>query len=517
MLPRDRTLARVVAGTLAATALLSGRAYGQDAGVEMAGPIAAPAPVEYASQDANPLSVWPESTRGSGFEARVEISETWIDNIDLAGPGQPKKSDFVTQVTPGFTYSVDRNGLTAGIDYSAQGVLYARSEAQDQVFHRLDAGGEATLVDDLLYLEASAGANQTVIDAAGPRGTLGSVLNAQNNLANAISGSVAPSIRRRIGSTQFDARFQLGFVNFEQVGEDATNVPAGAVQDSDNQQILARWGTHEQSPQRLRWSLQYDRQVAEYDLSRRFEYEQQQAELGFRVSPSLTLLGFGGRETEFVTGRATAAQKDTFWRAGFAYAGGPHHELEATYGKRFFGSAYNAQYRYTGRRLRMFARYEEGPTTQSQEFFLRPAGGIEQGSIGDEDLAGLTSQVFIRKYGDLRASLTGRLTTIDLEFGHYRRLFPDDAARNDRTLQGTLSVTRRLGARSTLRLGYSWRKLELLQGGLGSGTDESVRLEYLRTLTRTITASLAAGRVSQDGSSALYDANFVTLRLGKTF
>lgn len=455
-----------------------------------------------------------------GFVPSIETSVTYVDNV-LLGEAE-KTSSIITQLIPGFTYDVARGRLAASADYSMQGIAYSDDSERNQAYHRFDGIARGEVVSDLFYILGRASAGQQLVNPTATGGSLENILDTGGNVVNAYMASITPYVTKDIGGTTFDARYTRGFVHYDDVETTTDTAPAPGllipISNSQNEEIYAGWGTQEMNPSRFSWQLSYDRQKADYDTAPTFTYELALLELGFRITRTFTLLANGGKESD-ATDIAGAAELDsTYYEGGFQWQLARDHQVRALAGHRFYGNSYNFLYRFTGRRVTFWTTYSEGPTTSSQELFLRPisdAGAIPSSTV--TGIGGVSSDVFVRKYLDVRGTLEGRLTTIGIEGGYFRRIYVNLAERNERTVQGGITVTRRLGPRSSLRASYGYRDIEAVNLLLGASRDTNLRLEYLRTIGKDFTVGVAAGRNSVTASTAEYDVNYGLVRLSKIF
>lgn len=483
------------------------------------------APLKVEGTNKNPLTIDARAGARQGFSLSLETSETYVDNVTLARQDDPKTSSFITQVIPGIRYDANRGRFQASAEYSLAAVDYSDDHGRDVVFNRFDGIARGEVIPDLFYIEGRGAVGQRAVTPDLQAGGLESILDTGGNLVNAYTAAIAPYIRKQIDETIFNARYTYGFVRYSDVGGRSATAGTGGIvgplPDSRNNQIYASWGNDVRTAEHVTWQISYDRQKADYDTAPSFIYEQSQLQLGWKITRDLTLLVNGGQETEAVpTAAGATPPRSTYWQAGFDYQVSRAQEVRALGGHRFYGNAYDFLYRFTGKNVTFWTTYVEGPTTASDELFLRPAGEageLPSSSLAGNYLPGVTSEVFIRKYLDVRATIAGRLTTIGLEGGNYRRTYPNSPEKNERDLHAGITLTRRLGLTTALRAGYGHRDLEVTQFVGGTGAESSYRLEWLRTMSRTLTLAAAVGRLTATGTTAPHEVNFAVLRLGKTF
>ncbi|MDO9188337.1 MAG: TIGR03016 family PEP-CTERM system-associated outer membrane protein, partial [Sulfurimicrobium sp.] len=100
----------------------------------------------------------------------LDLKETYSDNIRLASPGN-EKSDFVTQINPGISLTGTGPRLKVNARYGMQNLIYAEESSRNTLRHQLNAGANAELLDDLLYLDGKASISQQNISTFGQQST----------------------------------------------------------------------------------------------------------------------------------------------------------------------------------------------------------------------------------------------------------------------------------------------------------------------------------------------------------
>jgi uncharacterized protein (PEP-CTERM system associated) len=461
-----------------------------------------------------------ENVQAPGFQPRLDAAEIYVDNVTLAGPGQPKNGSFITQARPGFHYSEDRPRFQALADYEFQYLYFTQGSDRDQGYHRLFAEANGEVIPDLFYLKGNAGADQMVLNPTQPS-SLDTVVNTGNNLVNGYTATLTPYFQKHFGDTVALLSYSRGFVSYK----DAANAGFGNadITGSDNQRILASWGTADPHLARFSWNLNFDKQEADYGRALpTFRYEEALASLGYLVTRSLRLIAEGGSETDLSRARSDGGLDSTFYQGGFEYLLGRSNVLRLLAGHHFYGTSYDALYRYTGRTLEIESTYTEGPTTASQELFIRPLAGAGAGQpvlapvLTGGDLAVLDSEVFIRKYSNTRVELHGRRTAIEVRLDIYRRNYPTDFLKNDRAVQTFATITRSLNSRDRVSFGYGYRRYELLQQDADL-RESSYRLQYLRQVSRSFALTGTIGRLEGNGATTRYSANYGMIGISMKF
>ena len=454
-----------------------------------------------------------------GFQPRLEASEVFVDNVDLAGPGASKDSAFITQVRPGFRYEETRPRFQGLADYTFQYLFYSNNNASNQGYHQLSAYANGEVIPDLFFVRADAGASQVVVDAARPS-TLDTLLNTNGNLVNGYTGSVSPYLQRHVGDTLALLEYTRGFVSYR--GTDNGGFGGSTITGSRNQRLRANWGTDDATLTRFSWNASFDRQEADYgNEAPTFRYEEALLKLEYGLTPQLRLIAEGGAESNLSNGNNEGHLDTGFYQGGFSYSLGRSNQIRILMGHRFYGTSYEFLYRYTGRVLELESTYTEGPTTEAQELFIRPINGaagaapVVQPVVTGGDLARLTGEVFVRKYLNSRLVLRGRRTAIELDLNVYRRNYLVDTAKDDHSVEATGGIIRDLSSRDRLRLSYGFRRYFLIGGE--DLRESAYKLEWVRQLSRTLAATGTVGRLEGSGTSQRYTVNYAMVGVSKAF
>jgi hypothetical protein len=448
----------------------------------------------------------------SGFEPRLFIGETYVDNLALVDPNASKQDDFVTQVNPGFNWRVKRPRFYSYVDYTLQSLFYADNSDLNQVYNQLLATATGELAENLFFLEGSAVAVQQVVDPTQPVNIPEKIFDTSGNLTDSYTAHLTPYLRHRFGSgLVVDARYTYGFVKYHELDNTED------LNDSVDQQALFSLGTDEESPPRLSWKVAYDHENADYENSLPFRYDQASVELGYAATRELRLIARAGYESDLTVDTTDGGLDESYWLAGFEYEAGHGNRLRAMGGQRFFGTTYDVAYEYSGRQLMVNLHYVDGPETAAHELMIRPVTEQAQTPvpISGTDLTVVSSDLYVRKDFEGSMTLTGRRTKIEVHLRDYRRRYlTRDLA--DEFREAGAGLVRQLTARTDLALGANWSDYEIEDGG-GAVDDLNLSVDLRRRITETLRGSLSLGRQERSGDFSQYDANWITLSVTKTF
>lgn len=287
----------------------------------------------------------------------LAVSETYSDNIGLAPHGQ-ERSDWVTQIMPGFSLYRDSARLKLNVNYGLQALFYASESDRNTVNHVLDAKGNAELVENLFFLDATAGMSQQNISLLGPQSA--DNLSLAGNRTDVRTLSLSPYLRKNFGvAATGEARYTHEVVD------------AGD-QDSKADRVLLKLASGP-SFGRLGWGLNYAKEKTDFSNFPDVEREVVSGTLSYLLRPNLSLIGTAGREenTYVFTG---SAPEGSFWSAGFSWAPTPRTDIGASVGRRFFGSTHALNFNHRQQRAVWNLSYTQDiVTSQSQLFALSVA------------------------------------------------------------------------------------------------------------------------------------------------
>ena len=290
------------------------------------------------------------------FDANVGASATYTDNVNQSSSN--KEDSLVLTVTPGFTLRTEGSRrMDATIAYSLSGVARFGGGDDTDLNHNLNATGSAELVEDFLFIDASARVSQELISL------LGSPADASINSSNrATTGSwdISPYIKKRFSTfADFEARYSTGGALFE------NDVVSNLYSDTFSTSLTS--GTRFSN---LNWGLDYSwRDVSSRDgggIDTSYTYDRANLSLGYALTRKFRLIGNIGRERITYEEASAEDLDDTVWSAGFAWTPSRRTSLQATAGERFFGNTYDVSANYRTRVSSWTLSYTEDVNDISQ-------------------------------------------------------------------------------------------------------------------------------------------------------
>lgn len=324
---------------------------------------------------------------------RVSVSEIYTDNVNLRPSGQAN-SDLLTRLRPGFDLYANSARLTGSLSYTLDAVLSSFGSGRNNLFHDLDATGNAELIKQHLFVDASARSTQQAIDLLRPVGIDNTT--ATNNLTEVTFLSVSPYLTNHFGSF---ADSTLRYAHDRVYGG------GGTLSDSYTNRVDAQLASGDLFGP-LFWALDASRRrtiQSRNSDSDTFNqgsgqlgsgtFNQGSGQLGYRLSPHWSVSATGGYEdNNYNTFRNT--QDGAFWDVGVHWVPNQRMNLEAHYGHRFFGTTGSLNLSYRRRTTLWQASYSESIASQ-QDLVRTNAGTVVTFSCPPSDQSCTPASVFI--------------------------------------------------------------------------------------------------------------------------
>lgn len=459
-------------------------------------------------------------------QSSISVSQTLTDNGRLEKDGQ---AEAITQVTPAVRVSARGPRVQGSIDYALNGVVYARESDRSTIQNRLSLRGSGELVENHLYLDASAQASQQLTTAFGqptPGGLPG------GDTTQVYTYTLSPYVVGRLGSV---ANLTARVTHSQTITPDASRFGA----TTDSAQLALNSGS---SFSRLGWALVATRTVSDYDASRRTEADSVLGTLSYRVTPEFVVRASAGADwNDYRTVDKTRYDR---YGVGFDWRPTVRTTLSAQVDDRYFGTGYNVTFQHRTPRtvwtlrasrdaseingrgnaavatvfdllFAQFASIEPDPLKREQLVlaFLQ-ANGIAPGTLVFTNV--LFGAATLQETQSLSFALLGRRTTVTVTLTNSRtsRLdalatgIGDDFANTDFVRQQGLSVNlaHRLSAVSSASLALSEQRNE---GELDTQRtrQRTVTLTWTTQTGRRSSLSLAARHVSFDSDTRPYTEN----------
>jgi hypothetical protein len=441
------------------------------------------------------------------FAPRVTLGQTWTDNVTLAPDGL-EESEWITELTPGFTLGRDGPRARLQLDYDLQALWFADNSDFNDQFHQLNGTGNFELAPETLFLDAFARYDQQNINTSG-RVAYDNIFQTGNRTDTVVFGASPYHVGRWGTWGESLVRYQYQGTRFTNTDDTTVNV-----EDSDTNAISASLGSP-LAGRRFSWRTSGSTSRTEFDQAPEFRYDRVALDLGLPVGLRTRLTGTVGQESDIEEDSSAGGLDANFWFVGVEWNPNELESFEGRVGNRFYGTAYEFNYTRRGARGELGLSYSEEPTTASgvlggDDAFVpgtRPGGRPT-----------LDTRVFLQKRLTGRADYELTRSRISAQIFASERSY-QDAAGGEETNYGTrLNYDWDLAPRTTLGANLGWERREFDDTGREDDYgDLGVRLT--REITRTLSGSLRASHFLRNSDDAAneYNANQVSLSVDAQF
>lgn len=431
------------------------------------------------------LMSWSTSIFAGQWEMRpsLQLGEIYTDNIALAPPGK-EKTEFVTQINPGFSIHGKGGRIKLDLAYVLQNYIYPTDGNRNSSISRLAANGNAELVKNIFFVDARSSISQQIINATG-RVALDN-LNA-GNYANVYTYGLSPYVKLRF------ATYAVGELRFS---EDRVENQTNNISNADSQQYTAHLNNGIGSG-RLRWNagyLKHDLDQKSYGVS---HYQSANANILYQVSRAWSLMIHSGYEDNKLA-RINNPHNGSFWSAGLEWSPSPRFAVSGTKGENNWdanlslnpnertsmhigyqnrniglirGPSWNVILSHRTRRTTWQGSYsEENTTVQSlqlsnQQFFhlidsqgnliVDPNTGLPVVVV--RNVFSLTDQNFTRKRGQLAVTMNTGKSEIVLSVFNEQRIYSVSNNNSEDVVGPSFSWIWHFAPRTRSMIGGGWQ------------------------------------------------------------
>jgi uncharacterized protein (PEP-CTERM system associated) len=254
----------------------------------------------------------------------ISLSETLTDNSRLSSTN--RQADLITVVAPGLHVSSSGGRIKGFLDYSLQGLIYARHSANNEVQNSLNAAATAEAIEDWAFVDVRANVSQQAISAFGTQSADPHLVN--DNRTEVATYLVSPYVHGRLSDiAAYDAR--LTYSSTRSNASEASDVTT-----SESSIRLAGPGT----ASKLGWAADASHQVFRFSEGRRNENDRLRLQLNWAIDPQLRAYVTGGREANnFVS---FDKKSYTTRGGGIDWFPSERTSVSASAERRFFGNSH---------------------------------------------------------------------------------------------------------------------------------------------------------------------------------
>lgn len=274
----------------------------------------------------------PAGAQGLSVAPTFSITETLTDNRDVQATR--KQSDLISQISPGLSVSARSGSLQGSLNYSANGLVYARDSSLNTVFHSLSSAATLQLLDGRAGVSATASAGRQAVSAFGTQGA-DPALNSGNQ-AQVFSYSLSPYLSGRLlGDTAYQVRLAYSS------SSSAASTVGGASAIGDASSLTLSAGLSGRRG-RIAWGVDASRGFSEQGATPRTLNGRVGASLSFSPDIEWQLALRAGSEVD--DRQAGGADRSTTWGAGLTWTPGPRTSLRFDTDRRFFGRTHGLNF-----------------------------------------------------------------------------------------------------------------------------------------------------------------------------
>jgi uncharacterized protein (PEP-CTERM system associated) len=485
---------------------------------------------------------------------RISLAEIFSDNINL--DDDDKEYDLVTEITPGIRIHREGGRLSADIDYEMQNLIFLNESDASGSNHRLNGNSTAELARDLVFVDATARAGQSIVDTN--RTISNNNINNGGNRTDFFAYSLSPYLQNDFaGWTEGQFRYTYGEVNYDDDESD------DQTENSYDARMVSgrKFGPLSWTATANHTNLDYSRSEGEA----RDDEEYRNAELNarYRISSLFSLIGTAGHaDNDYNT--TDQIENGSYWAFGGFIQPSRYYSFEAQKGNNLKtatanayptrrtaltvtyrdrdvglnpGERWSGSFNHRTRRTTWQARYFEDTTTQQQEVLSGSGpsfGGIDPetgepvpdpqpGDVPVDEPLGptfsLTNEVFERKRGSGTFGMKGAKTGLRVTIFEERREY-QVSGREERVRGISGSINRRLAPRTNGILSGSYeRNKDDTEFSDLEDVYAFIRTEVSRQISRKATGSIAYQLQLQDSNddSRDYTENSLEARLTVVF
>ncbi|HEV7268349.1 MAG TPA: TIGR03016 family PEP-CTERM system-associated outer membrane protein [Falsiroseomonas sp.] len=327
----------------------------------------------------------------------LDVSVAATDN--LRGSARDREADLYGIISPQITLAADSRQLVGAFTYRPSLRIYLNNADQNRLDHSLAGQGTATLIEDLLFVEASAfGDARSVFGGFGDIGGQGDNDFDRRDRVQTTTYRISPYVIQRYGGFA-TARVGYAFRQSFQNGDDAflpgSTQPFFTAQDFTSHEGYAQLASGEDWD-RLGWDAQTS--WTTFDGSGVYDGAYRRLHvlaLRYQLDRRFALTGEGGWQDERYAGVRPFEIQEPVWSVGIRYTPNDDGFLSVRYGQRDgFESAAVDGSLYVGVRTRLFVSYNE----QLGAPFRRP---------GETGASGLAPGLTVDAFGNIVDAVTG--------------------------------------------------------------------------------------------------------------
>ena len=440
----------------------------------------------------------------------IAINGTMTDNVGLTE--DHRKSDWITDISPGIAVSGRGDRLELDVDYRLHGLYYTRDTSRNNLQNSLNARGRLEALENWFFIDADATITRQNLSAFNGSTYASVDTNDSDNTTETRTYRISPYFKGVLGdSSEYLLRYDFGKLSSD----------GGGARDERTARLTGRLAGRAEGS-RFGWSVDANSQKNDFEQGRDTKADLVRGTLTYRVDPQFSVSLIAGRESNDYT--SLDKRSHTIKGAGLEWTPTERTLLSAFAEDRFFGSSGNVTFTHrTAGTAWKYVQTKDAYTATDQS----------SGAVGT--YFGLLDSMFSSAIPDPAARAA-----------YVNAVLAASGISPDATLQGgflTTGVSLRehqefslalVGARNTVTFAATRSEMRDISNGTGSGwfqgtdfsslerirqTGASVNWSHKLTGLSTLTGSVSRLKSKGAGNSHLrtdetmYTVNFLT-RLG---
>jgi len=293
------------------------------------------------------------------------LSESYSDNVNQRGDAT-KRSSWITEASPG----LDVQAHSSRVDFTGRARLYYYDYSEKNIpgvrdsTREYSASGRVNVVDQLFYVDASAGANARSISAFGPLVEDADGNRYTNdNSTDVKTWRISPYLTHRFGT------FASAIVRYshDSVNSDSRSIYGNSEADAASIDIASGTGFRT-----VGWNVRYARQDIDNEGFGKTSSENALLGLNYRIGTTLSLTASGGYDKydyQALGGETSGAS----WSTGVAWAPSPRTNIQLSVGRHYLGNTGSLMALHRSRHSTWKLSYSDAVTTTRSQFTLPAA------------------------------------------------------------------------------------------------------------------------------------------------
>jgi len=377
---------------------------------------------------------------------RISVSETYDDNVRLAGEGQ-EEDDYISQINPGFSVVGKGRYSQLLLDYTMQNIFYKNNDKYDDTYHNLRASNNTEIYRDHLFLDASANYSQRIINLQQTSSTDNAAIS--DNRTDVAAYTVKPYYINNFGHTSM-LRLEHTYNELDSKNDE--------LRETDNT-VNTSYVELKSGPafKRFTWQISHQKQSVEYRERSSVKSLNSQALLNYLFTKKVYFVGVAGyEEYNYAVMAGQKNPEGSYWEAGLGWTPSHRTRLEIRQGEHYYGETSKFLFDHRTRQSTWSINYSEEINTTSRtepqidtEFFNPETEAFEETpiDISYSDVA----VVSLDKVLSASVSKMTAKTVLTLNVSDSRRIYQERPG-EERNASATVSWKWQVARRTSVNL-----------------------------------------------------------------